>query len=164
MLNMQAAVLAAQRPFAVAEAATVITSGVEVPLEGRNSFAANGRVITAHQWSFLNVTGAAPTIAGPSQPSTTLQVDGASQFTLRLTVTDDLGAQDSADVAMATTAPSPAPVPTPTPDPAPTATPMPARSGGGGGAANSLLISTLSVLAMVCALLRRRSQPGCKLP
>ena len=51
MLNMQAAVLAAQRPFAVAEAATVIASGVEVPLEGRNSFAANGRIITAYQWS-----------------------------------------------------------------------------------------------------------------
>jgi serine protease len=164
MLNMQAAVLAAQRPFAVAGAATVIASGVEVPLEGRNSFAANGRVITAYQWSLLNVTGAAPTIAGISQASATLQVGGASQFTLRLTVTDDLGAQDSADVAMATTAPSPAPAPTPTPDPAPTATPMPARSGGGGGAASSLLISALSVLAMVCALLRRRSQLGCKLP
>ncbi len=124
MLNTHAAVLAAQRPFAIASAPSTIATGTAVSIDGRDSFASNGRMIASHQWSAIGVTGATPTFGNSSQPLTTVQVADASTFTLRLTVTDDLGAQDTADVAVVTTTPLPPPPPPP---------PPPSSGGGGGG-------------------------------
>jgi serine protease len=129
MLNTHAAVLAAKRPFALASAPSSIQTGTAVSIDGRASFASSGRMITAHQWSAIGVTGATPTFGDASQPLTTVQVADASTFTLRLTVTDDLGTQDTADVAVATAVPLPPPPPPP-PPPAP---PPSAATGGGGG-------------------------------
>ena len=109
MLNTRAAILAAQRPFASVFAPGTIATGTAVSVDGRASFASNGRTITSYQWSAVGVTGATPTFADASQPLTTMQVAAASTFTLRLTVTDDLGTQDSADLAIATVAPPPPP-------------------------------------------------------
>jgi hypothetical protein len=69
------------------------------------------------------VTGATPIIAAPTEAITTLQIPGASQFTLQLTVTDDQGGRDNAqsDLVTPTQAATP-PVTTPA-----------AKSGGGGG-------------------------------
>jgi hypothetical protein len=85
----------------------------------------------------LDVAGATPALAEPSQPLTTLQATGPSRFTLRLTVTDDLGAQDATDVAVATSEPLPPP------EPPPSAPPAPRSGGGGGGGAPSLLLLAL---------------------
>jgi serine protease len=144
MLNTNAAVRAAQRPFAIADAPNSITVGAATGIDGRTSFASNARTITSHQWSAIGVTGATPSFGNASAAMTTVQVADASIFTLRLTVTDDQGAQDTADVAMAT--------PTPPPPPPPTTPPAAAPSGGGGGGSLGWLF-----LGMLWTLARRRS-------
>ena len=146
MLNTHAAVLAAQRPFAIADAPTSITIGVATGIDGRSSFASNGRTIASYQWTAIGVTGATPTFANASQPLTTVQVAGASTFTLRLTVTDSTGVTDTADVAMATPA-APAP---------PTTPPATQPSGGGGGGGGSL--GWLMLLLLSATSVWRRGQ------
>ena len=145
MLDTHAAVLAAQRPFAIAQAPATIT-GTAVSIDARASFASNDRSITSFQWTALGITGATPTFADASQALTTLQVSDTSSFTLRLTVTDDQGAQDTAEVAVA----KPAPPPPPPPPQAP-----PPSSGGGGGSFGWLMIAALSI-AVGRATARRR--------
>jgi serine protease len=142
ILNTNAAVLAAQRPLAIVTAPSTITVGVATSIDGSTSFASNGRTIASHQWTAIGVTGATPTFANASQPITTVQVSDASTFTLRLTVTDNQGTQDTADVAMATTTPPP-------PTPVPPATIPPVSSGGGGGGGNLgwLMLFLLSISA-----------------
>ncbi|MGH8178921.1 MAG: S8 family serine peptidase [Steroidobacter sp.] len=149
MLNTHAAVLAAQRPLAVVQAPGIIEAGVDIALDGGSSVAANARSIGAYQWSTVNVTGATPSIADPAQARTNLQVSGASQFTLRLTVTDDQGAFDTADVAMAT--------PSAPPPPPPVQNPPPAQSNArsGGGDVGLAMLALLSWLTLAKALLRR---------
>ncbi|MGH8187774.1 MAG: PKD domain-containing protein, partial [Steroidobacteraceae bacterium] len=151
MLNTHAAVLAAQRPFAVAQGPTAINAGTDISIDGSTSVAANGRTIVSHQWSAVGVTGAAPAFANPAQAATTYQVSGDSQFTLRLTVTDDLGTQDTANIQVSTAAAPPPPPPPP--PPAPPASPPVSRGGGGGGSIGFLLLG----LAVFAAFLRQRS-------
>jgi serine protease len=148
MLNTQGSVLAAQRPFAIAEAPTTINTGTAVSIDGRDSFASNGRTIASFQWTALGVTGATPTFGDATQALTTLQVADASTFTLRLTVTDDQGSQDTADIAVATAAPPPPPPPT---------TP-PASSGGGGGGGGS--VGWLMLLGLSAISILRRGRSG----
>lgn len=162
MLNTHAAVLAAERPYAVLNAPATIDPSSAVNISAIGSFASNGRSVSAHQWSVLNVTGAAPTIADASQPSTTLQVGGASQFTLRVTVTDDQGAQDTADVTIATSTavPPPASPPAPTPNPPLGAAPSSGGGGGGGGIGGDWLLALCFAASM---RLLRRNQLRCEL-
>jgi serine protease len=150
MLNTQAAVLAAQRPFAIAEALTTIDTATDVSIDARDSFASNGRSIASFQWAAQGVTGAAPTFGDAAQALTTLRVEAASSFTLRMTVTDDQGAQDTAEIEVKTATP-PAPPPPPPPQPPPT--PPPSSGGGGGGGSLGWLI-----LAALLALAGRRSR------
>jgi serine protease len=137
MLNSGAAVIAAQKPLAVLQTSGTVAIGSTLSISGASSFASQGRALVTHQWSVLSITGATPTIANANSAATTLQTSGATQFTLRLTVTDDQGTQDTKEVALATSAPAPTPIPTPTPppapDPAPTPTPATGAGGGGGG-------------------------------
>jgi serine protease len=140
MLDTQAAVLAAQRPYAIVLASSTITPGTSLAADGRGSFASNNRTIASYQWSVLKVTGATPTITNASTSQAVVDVAANSQFTLRLTITDDQGSSDSADVAIATpTAPT-----TPPPTPAMN---LPTRTGGGGGGAMDPVL--LALLAMI---------------
>jgi serine protease len=141
MLNTGAAVLAAQRPFAVARTWNTVAPGAIVPIDASASFASNNRNIVSVQWSVLNVNGAVPTILAPAQIETTLQVTGRSQFTLRLTVLDDHGIEDSADVAIVTSRIISAP--------------QRSSSGGGGGQIDWQMI--LVLLSWVGLRARRRS-------
>jgi serine protease len=132
MLNTQGAVLAAQRPFAIVAAPASIETGTAVSIDARDSFASNGRTIASFQWTAVNVTGATPTFGDAAQALTTVQVADASTFTLRVTVTDDQGSQDTADVAVATV--------TPPPPPPPTLPPAPSGGGGGGSVGWLMLV------------------------
>jgi hypothetical protein len=123
---------------------------VATSIDGRSSFASNGHSIASYAWTAVGVTGAAPVFGNASQPLTTVQVSDTSSFTLRLTVTDNLGAQDTADVAMATPAPVPPPV---TP---PAAAPSGGGGGGGGGSLGWLMIALLSISISAS----RRARPG----
>lgn len=146
MLNTQAAVLAAQRPLAVAAAPRTIETGTDVSIDARDSFASNGRSITSFQWTALGVTGATPTFGDATQALTTLQVADTSAFTLRLTVTDDQGSQDTAEIAVVTATPPPPPPP---PQP-----PPPVTNGGGGG--GSLGWPTVALLGLVVGFPRKK--------
>ena len=118
MLNTQGAVLAAQRPFAIVDAPASIDTDTAISIDASDSFASNGRTITSFQWTAVGVTGATPTFGDATQALTTVQVADASTFTLRVTVTDDQGSQDTADVAVATVTPPPPTPPPPTIPPA----------------------------------------------
>jgi serine protease len=135
MLDTGAAIAAALRPLAVLQTTGTVVANATLNLNGASSFASQGRSIVAHQWSIHNVNGATPVIANTSSATTTLQIPGESQFTLRLTVTDDQGAQDTQEAALATSAQNPNPNPNPTPPPAPAPTPSPGitNTGSGGG-------------------------------
>jgi serine protease len=146
MLNTNAAVLAAQRPLALADAPNSITVGVASSIDGRRSFASNGRTIASYQWTAISVTGATPTFANATQPLTTVQVSASSTFTLRLTVTDSAGGTDTADVAMAT--------------PAPPTTPPAQQPSGGGGGGGSLGWLMLALLSASLGLKSRRESTG----
>jgi serine protease len=133
MLNTGVAIAAASKPLAVLRTSGTVAVGSTVNLNGSSSFASQGHTIAAYQWSVTGVTGTAPTIANPSLASTTLQLPGDAQFTLRLTVTDEQGTQDTQDLALATPVSTPPPTPPPAPAPAPAPTPPAAISNGGGG-------------------------------
>jgi MprA protease rhombosortase-interaction domain-containing protein len=96
----------------------------------------------------VNVTGATPTITNASLSQASVQVAGDSQFTLRLTITDDLGSTGSADVAIATPT---APVLTPPTSPSPG---IPTKTGAGGGGAIDPALAL--ALAMMCFVRRTR--------
>jgi serine protease len=145
MLNTQGAVLAAQRPLAIAEAPTRINTATAVNIDARDSFASNGRTITSFHWTALGVTGATPTFGDATQALTTLQVADASTFTLRLTVTDDQGSQDTAEIAVATA----------TPPSTPPSTTPPASGGGGGGSVGWLMVALLTIVGRASARFRK---------
>jgi serine protease len=147
MLNTRAAVLAAQGPLAVATAPNAITTGSTVTIDASDSFASIGRSIMSYQWAATSVTGGTPTFGDASQPLTTVRVSDASTFTLRLTVTDDQGTQDTADVAIAATVPPP-------PPPIPTPPPASGGSGGGGSLGWLMLLALLIFVGRASARLR----------
>jgi serine protease len=158
MLNTHAAVLAAgTRPFADAQGPATINTGTDISIDGSRSVASNGRTIVSHQWSAVNVTGATPAFGNPSQAVTTYQVSGDSQFTLRLTVTDDQGTQDTGDIAVSTAAAPPPPPPPPPPPTTPVNPPTPG-GGGGGGSIGFLLLGLLTLAAF-----RRERAIACRL-
>lgn len=149
MLNTEAAVLAAQRPFAIAQAPATISTNTSITIDARTSFASNNRTISSYAWSAVGVSGTAPVFADTSQPLTTFQVTAASQFTLRLTVTDDQGGQDTSDIAISTSTIPPA---NQAPNVPPAAVPRTGGGGGGGGGMNVMMLA----LAAFGALVRRR--------
>lgn len=99
MVNARGAVLEALRPAAVASAnPTTATTGQVINLDGSSSFAANGRSIVSYAWTVAASSGPAPTIANADSPNASFTTTGDGTVALRLTVTDDQGAQDFADV------------------------------------------------------------------
>jgi serine protease len=124
MLNTAAAVNSLAAPFGVIQAPGTIDVNTNISINALTSFDTNGGSVASYQWSVLNVTGAMPTIANATTGTTTLQVTGTSNFTLRLRVTGADGTTDDTDFAMATAVST-------TP---PTQTPIGSGGGGGGGA------------------------------
>lgn len=146
MLNTLAAVnAAAGGPFGVIQASSTIAINTNVSIDGSASFDASGGQIATYQWSVLNVTGAMPTIANANTGSTSLQVTGTSNFTLRLRVTDANGATDDTDFTMATAAVT-----------TPPSTPIGAGSGRGGGGAFDWWLLLLGLLPLALPGPRKR--------
>jgi serine protease len=145
MLDSGAAVRAAQRPFAILETTGTLTIGSSITIDGQTSFASNGRTVVSYAWTVQDLTGSAPVIAAPAEANTTLQVGGASEFTLRLTVTDDQGAQDTQEIVLATPIATPPPPPPPAPAPPSSPATTPRRGGGGGSFGSELVVIGLLV-------------------
>jgi serine protease len=106
MANARGAVVEALRPVAVATASPpTAATGQTVSLDGSGSSASTGRSIVAYAWTVVTSTGPAPVIANANTPSASFTTTDTGALTVRLTVTDDQGAQDSADVSVNGTAP-----------------------------------------------------------
>lgn len=136
MLNAGEAVAAARKPFAILKASGSVRPGSTVMLDAGDSFPADGHTLTGFAWSIADASGPEPVIASPSQAATTLLIQGAGDFTLRLMITDESGAHDATQIAMSASA-------------QPTSA-SPTRSGGGGGSITWELVAL--------ALMYRRRQ------
>ncbi len=152
MLDMAAAVdavLGVVPRIGLAPVAPV--AGALLTLDGSASQVPAGRAITAYDWQLVDAGGVVSGFSSASNAvSATLVPDAAGTFVVRLTLTDDLGAKRSADLAVVVAA-APEPggnVPTPPAGPA---------AGTGGGATGWLWWSALALA--VIGLRRRPAGP-----
>ena len=134
MANASKAVAAALRPIAIIVAPTSIAPGQNVVLQGGGSTAANLHNISTYSWSIIGGGSSPPGISGANTATATVTAPTSGSYTVRLTVTDDAGRQDAADVVVRPTA----------------------SSGGGGGGAIDVL-TLLAGLFLTAARITRRA-------
>lgn len=140
MLDAAAAVAAALRPAAVARVTGIVGAGRVLTLDASGSAAAQGRSLANYSWSVVSATGGAstPKVSDSTQALASIDSPINGSLTLRLTVTDNTGAADSADVTI-TAAPGGGSSTSTSPPPAPATT-------GGGGASSGLWLVLLALL------------------
>jgi serine protease len=166
MLDASAAVIQALRPIASIVVPGPVVAGQNVSLDGSSSAAACNRSLSTYAWTIAPGSAGSPAIAGADQPIAMVLAPTSGSFTLRLTITDNSGAQDFADVTVTpsnatTTAIAPLAgnaCPTPitvqqTPPPPPGGGGGGGNGGGGGGAL------ALELLALALAISRSRQAP-----
>jgi len=102
MANASQAVAAALRPIAAVAVPTSVTPGGNVSLQGAGSAAACHHTISTHAWSI--VSGTSSGISGANTDTAIVVAPAAGAFSVRLTVTDDAGRQDTADVTVSSNA------------------------------------------------------------
>jgi len=172
MVNAAASVAAAERPIAAVSLPASVAPGQNVSMNAAASAAACGRTIATYSWTVVEPTTNPPAIVGANTSSATVIAPTSGSITVRVTVTDDQGRTDSADVSVAPngatslapasagTAPCATPVTSgPTPVTPPSSTPDPTPStprGGGGGGGGSLGLITLFLLGGLCLAGERR--------
>jgi serine protease len=100
MANALGAVTAALRPIAAVTVPATYAAGSNVALDGSGSGAACGRTISTYSW-----TVGGTVISSASSTSVTAPAAGTTT-TVRLTITDDMGKTDFADISVGATAAS----------------------------------------------------------
>jgi len=187
MVNAANSVTGADRPIAAVAVSSGVSAGQAVSLNASGSAAACGRTVASYAWTVVEPTTNPPAIAGADTAMASVLAPASGSLTVRVTVTDNLGHLDTADVfigpsaatssapANAGSTPCAAPVvsgPTPrtiTPDPTPPdPDPAPAPStprgsgGGGGGALEAFTLGLLGAWTSLLLVRRRRAQiPRC---
>jgi serine protease len=178
MANAEGALNAALRPIAAVNVVGSIGPGVTLTLQGSGSAASCNRTIASYQWTVVSPSVSPPPITDANMAQASINAPNAGTYTLRLTVTDNLGLTDSADLVLSTSAftssaptqtagnacpplitvdqTSPGPTPNPNPPPTVPTTPTPGGGGGGGGAIDLLTILFNVVGVLVAALIPRR--------
>jgi len=105
MANALGALNAALRPIAAVVRPPSVVAGQPVSLSGAGSAGACSRSIASYSWTVLN--GGAGTFNPANTAATTFNnAPTSGSVTVRLTVTDDVGKQDTADITITTTATS----------------------------------------------------------
>ncbi len=97
MADAPGAVLAALRPIAAVALPTRVSAGQQVLLSGAGSGAACGRSVATYAWA---VVKGSEGLTSDNTAATSVAAPTSGAITLRLTVTDDAGAEDSADVVI----------------------------------------------------------------
>src|SRR3569833_417971 len=92
---------AALRPIAAVSVPATVSAGQNVTLAGTGSAAACGHNVVAYAWT--NVGAATNPIQNANTATATVVAPATGSFTVRLTVTDDAGRTDTADVVVSTT-------------------------------------------------------------
>jgi serine protease len=146
LLFASGAVNEALRPVALAAVTGTLRAGNVVSLDGSKSGVATGRTGT-YQWSVVSATSGAssPAITNATQSVASVPVQANGTVVMRLTVTDNLGASDTADVSIVMAAASSGGTGA--------TSPPPSTSTGGGGEYSWLLM----LLAGLMLLARRRN-------
>jgi serine protease len=171
MLDAAAAVVAAQRPAVSVQLPSNVMPGQNVTLDASGSAASCNRNVATFAWT--DVSPNAPPITGASQPAATVTAPTSGSFTIRLTITDNQGAQDSADVTVGTNnasttalplkagpaCPTPITVAQTPPTPPPPTPPSSGGSGGGGGGGQFGSELLLLAFALLVQHSRRRIAP-----
>jgi len=158
MVDALAAVAAAAAtPVARIQTLTATpTAGSAVQFSAEGSSAPPGRTLSAYAWEIVDAGGIVTGFSSATNASTTsLMPSAAGTFTVRLTVTDNLGGQATSQLSV-TVAAAPVvtpPVPPPTPAPAPS-------SGSGGGAVSALWLAALGLAAWLLRPRRAVTNPA----
>ncbi|HXR51102.1 MAG TPA: S8 family serine peptidase [Steroidobacteraceae bacterium] len=149
LLFAAGAVNEALRPIALAQITGGISAGMSVTLDGSPSGVAVGRT-ASYQWSVVSVADGAstPTIQNATQAIASVTAPFAGTVNMRLTVTDNLGASDFADVSIFVAARNGG---------SDTTAPPPSTDVGGGGGALGWPQLLLLGAAGIAALRRRGS-------
>ena len=174
MANAQGAVAAALRPIAAIAVPASVAAGTNVILDGSGSAGACNHTIASYAWTVVSPATNPPAVQNANTASATIIAPVApSTYTLRLTVTDDAGRSDSADVvvtsasASSTAAASAGSNACPTPISFSTSAASsggssggsggrPDGSGGGGGGGGAVDLVTLLVVAWAAGGASRR--------
>jgi serine protease len=101
MANALGAVNEALRPIAAIQAPASVTPGGNVNLQGGGSSAACARSISSYQWAIVN--GAPVVLTNTNTATASLQAPTSGSALIRLTVTDNAGKTDSADITVSST-------------------------------------------------------------
>jgi serine protease len=97
MANAPAAISAALRPIAAVAVPASVSAGATLALDGSGSAAANGHNIASYQWSAA-AGGLSLPISAAASAKAAVTAPACGIGTVQLTVTDDAGRSDTADV------------------------------------------------------------------
>jgi serine protease len=97
MANAPGALTAALRPIAAVALPAAMSAGAGVALDASGSAAVNGHSITSYQWS-AGTGGLTLPISGATNAKASVTAPACGIGTVQLTVTDDTGRTDTADV------------------------------------------------------------------
>jgi serine protease len=100
MADAALAVDEADRPIAAVALPAAVAPGQSVSFDASGSAAACGRTLAGFAWSVVFPTQNPPALQGADTGVVTLLAPTSGAVTLRVTVTDDLGHQDHADVSL----------------------------------------------------------------
>jgi serine protease len=106
MANAPRALAAALRPIAAVALPASVSAGQSVALDGRGSGAADGHTIAGYQWSPVGGAGLTLSITGGTTSRATLTAPSCGVGTVALTVTDNSGRADTANVVITPTSAS----------------------------------------------------------
>ncbi len=100
MANAANSVNAADRPIAAIALPASVSAGQNVSLDASASAAACGRSVASFAWSVVQPTMNPPAIVGAGTSTATVVAPSSGAIVLRVTVTDDQGRTDSANVTV----------------------------------------------------------------
>jgi serine protease len=99
MANAPRALAAALRPIAAVAVPASVTAGQSVTLDASGSGAANGHTVSSYQWTPVS-GGLTLALTGASTSRASVTAPACGVGTVALTVTDDAGHTDTADVVI----------------------------------------------------------------